>query len=313
MVKSIFAVFCGMGIILSGFGQGNPVIRNKFTTDPSAMVYHDTVFLYTGHDEADPGEQQYVMHDWLCFYSTDMVRWNELSSPLRATDFKWAVDNAWASQVIERNGKFYWYVAVKHRTIPGAAIAVAVADHPQGPFHDARGSALISNDMTPALKSDMDDIDPTVLIDDDGQAYLFWGHGQCYYAKLKKNMTELEGPIQNVSVPNFTEGSYISKRNGWYYLSYAYGYPEKIGYAMSQNINGPWDYKGIIAEVAGNSITNSPAIIDFKGKSYFIYHNGSLPGGGSYHRSVCVDYLYYNPDNTIKKVEMTSEGVSAAQ
>jgi beta-xylosidase len=313
MVKVIFAVFCGMGFVLSGFGQGNPIIKNQFTTDPAAIVFHDTVYLYTGHDEAAAGEQQYVMHDWLGFYSTDMVRWTELGSTLRATDFKWAAGNAWASQVIQRNGKFYWYVAVKHRTIPGAAIGVAVADRPEGPFRDARGSALISNDMTTTLKSDKDDIDPTVLVDDDGQAYIFWGHGQCYYARLKSNMTELDGSIHLLSLPEFSEGSFISRRNGWYYLLYAYGYPEKIGYAMSRNINGPWDFKGIIAEIAGNSITSSPAILDFKGKSYFIYHNGALPGGGSYHRSVCIDYLIYNPDHTIKKIEMTSEGVRTAQ
>jgi beta-xylosidase len=323
MVKSILTIICGTLITFPGFCQQvmekdaqnnrNPIIADKYSTDPSAIVYHDTVFLYTGHDEAAAGEQKYVMHDWLSFYSTDMVRWTELKPTLRATDFKWAADNAWASQVIERDGKFYWYVAVKHKTIPGSSIGVAVSDRPDGPFRDARGSALITNDMTTTIQSDMDDIDPTILIDDDGQAYIFWGHGLCYYAKLKKNMIELDGPIHIVPLPHFTEGSYIHKRNGWYYLSYAYGYPEKIGYAMSRNINGPWEFKGILNEIAGNCITNSPAILEFKGKSYFIYHNGALPGGGSYRRSVCIDYLSYNPDNTIQRVVMTSEGVSPAE
>jgi beta-xylosidase len=288
---------------------GNPIIRGVCTADPAAIVFHDTVYLYTGHDEAAAGVQNYIMHDWLCFSSVDMVHWVKHKTPLRAKDFSWVKDGAWASQVVERNGKFYWYVAVEHKSIPGRAIGVAVADNPAGPYKDARGSALITNDMTTFIRSEKDDIDPTVLIDDNGQAYIFWGNGQCYYAKLKSNMVELDGSIRTVRLPDFMEGAWISKRNGWYYLSYAYGFPEKVGYAMSRSIDGPWEFKGILNEIAGNCLTNSPALIVYKGKSYFIYHNGSLPDGGSYRRSVCIDYLYYNPDGTMKRIIMTSEGV----
>lgn len=313
MVNIVKLFMAGILITAVGYGQtGNPIIKDKFTTDPAAIVYKDSVYLYTGHDEAPVGVDKYVMHNWLCYSSTDMLHWTEHPSPLSAKDFSWADDGAWASQVVERNHKFYWYVALKHKTIPGCAIGVAVADNPAGPFRDARGSALISNDMTTLIKSDKDDIDPTVLIDDDGQAYLFWGNKLCYYAKLKENMIELDGPIRTVTLPDFTEGSFLTKRNGRYYLLYAYGYPEKIGYAMSDSIDGPWIFKGIINEIAGNCATNSPALLDFKGKSYFIYHNGSLPEGGSYRRSVCIDYLYYNTDGTIKRVVMSSEGVKPA-
>jgi beta-xylosidase len=312
MVKLLSPAAAFLLMVATAYAQ-NPIIKGIYTTDPSAIVYHDTVYLYTGHDEAPLGVENYVMHNWLCFSSADMVHWQEHPIPLSATDFKWAIDCAYASQVVERDGKFYWYAAVKHKYIPGCAIGVAVADNPAGPFHDARGSALISKDMTRDTKSDKDDIDPTVLIDDDGQAYLFWGNSQCYYARLKKNMIELDGPIHTVQLPGFTEGSWISKRNGWYYLSYAYQYPEKVAYAISRDINGPWQFKGILNEIAGNSVTNSPAIIDFKGQSYFIYHNGAMPNGGSYRRSVCIDYLYYNPDGTMKRVVMTSEGVGSAK
>ena len=291
--------------------NGNPIIRHEFTADPAAMVYKGKVYLYTGHDEAPTGHNGYVMHNWLCFSSADMVNWTEHSIPMAVKDFTWAKDDAWASQVIERNGKFYWYVAVEHATIPGKSIGVAVSDSPTGPFKDARGSALVTNDMTNVAKHAWDDIDPTVMIDDDGQAYLFWGNGVCYYAKLKKNMIELDGPIHSIVLPHYTEAPWINKHNGWYYLSYAYEFPEKIAYAMSRSINGPWEYKGIINELAGNSNTNHQAIIDFKGKTYFIYHNGALAAdAGSFHRSVCIDYLYYNKDGTIKRVVMTSEGVS---
>ncbi|HEU4903651.1 MAG TPA: glycoside hydrolase family 43 protein [Flavisolibacter sp.] len=293
---------------------GNPIIQNKYTADPAAFVHKGTVYLYTGHDEAPPRQERYIMQEWLVFSSTDMKTWTEHPSPLNVKEFKWAKADAWASQVIERAGKFYWYVAVEHGTIPGKSIGVAVADSPLGPFKDARGSALITNDMTKATNISWDDIDPTVMIDDDGQAYLFWGNTKCYYAKLKENMIELDGPINTIDLPHFTEAPWIHKRKGWYYLSYAYQFPEKIAYAMSRSINGPWEFKGILNEVAGNSNTNHQSIIDFKGKSYFIYHNGSLPlDGSSFHRSVCVDYLYYNKDGSMKRVVMTTEGVGAPE
>jgi beta-xylosidase len=167
--------------------------------------------------------------------------------------------------------------------------------------------------MTTATSINWDDIDPTLIIEEDGQAYLIWGNTKCYYAKLKENMIELDGPIQLIDLPKFTEAPWIHKRNGWYYLSYAFQFPEKIAYAMSRSINGPWEYKGIINELAGNSNTNHQSIIEFKGRWYFIYHNGALADPGSFHRSVCIEYLYYNSDGTIKKVVMTSEGVSVGK
>ena len=290
--------------------DGNPVIRHKFTADPAAIVHNGKVFLYTGHDQAPLREQRYVMNEWLCFSSSDLKTWTEHPSPLNVKSFSWAKADAWASQVIEKDGKFYWFVSVEHATINGKAIGVAVADNPAGPFKDARGSAIITNDMTTRSKITWDDIDPSVFIDDDGQAYLFWGNTTLHYAKLKSNMIELDGPIQQIDVPKFTEAPWIHKKNGWYYLTYSLEFPEKTVYAMSKNINGPWEYKGIINELAGNSNTNHHSIITFKGKDYFIYHNGALAAdAGSFHRSVCIDRLWYNKDGTIKRIVMTSEGV----
>ncbi|MEZ2339266.1 glycoside hydrolase family 43 protein [Mucilaginibacter sp. RCC_168] len=288
----------------------NPIIRHKFTADPTVLVHNDIVYLYTGHDEPPEGIDDYVMNDWLCFSSADMVNWLEHPVPLKAKDFAWASGDAYASKVISRNGKFYWYAAVTHVTIEGKAIGVAVADHPSGPFYDALGNALITQNMIPPTDNNKANMDPTVLIDDDGQAYLFWGSITCYYVKLKKNMIELDGPIQTFLLPKFMEGAHLHKKNQWYYFSYGYGSPEKVAYARSWNINGPWEFKGILSEIAGNCETKRPAIIDFKGKTYFFYHNGALPGGGSHRRSVCIDYLYYNADDTIKRIIMTSEGVA---
>lgn len=246
--------------------EGNPIIRYKYTADPAAMVNNGKLYLYTGHDVCPPNQERYVMNDWLVFSTEDMKTWTEHSVPLRITDFAWAKGDAWASQVVERNGKFYWYVAVTHGTITGKAIGVAVSDSPVGPFKDAKGSAIITNDLTTRYtKISWDDIDPTVMIDNVGLAYLYWGNTQCYYVKLKENMIDTIGPIVAVTnLPRYTEASWLHKYKDWYYLSYASEFPEKIVYAMSKKITGPWEYKGIVNELAGNCNTNHQAIVEFK-------------------------------------------------
>lgn len=304
-----------MSAVLSFTAQAdNPIITDVLTADPAALVHDDTVYLYTGHDEAEDNKGFYRMNKWLVFSSTDMVNWEKHGSPLAVDDFKWAKSDAWAGHVVENDGKFYFYTTVRHDdSKPGFAIGVAVSDSPTGPFKDALGKALISNDMTTDTDIDWDDLDPAVFIDDDDQAYLFWGNTKPRWAKLKDNMVELDGPTHTLDLPDFTEALYVHKRGDWYYLSYAMGFPEKTAYAMSRSIEGPWEYKGILNELAGNSNTNHQSIIDYKGNSYFIYHNGGTPKGGSFRRSVCIDDLHYNPDGTIQRVVMTSEGVDPVE
>ncbi len=311
LLKIVVIIIAFSAICASVSMAANPIITDKYTADPAALVYDNTVYLYAGHDQCPSSRNRYEMHEWLVYSSKDMINWQEHPVPLKPADLPWAADDAWAAQVIEKDGKFYWYVTASHKTIHGKAIGVAVADSPLGPFKDARGTALITNDMTTDTKISWDDIDPTVWIDDDGQAYLFWGNTKCRWVKLKDNMIEMDGEIHTIdSLPNYTEAPWISKKGDWYYLSYAYEFPEKTAYAMSKSITGPWEYKGILNEVAGNSNTNHQSIIEFKGKDYFIYHNGSIPTAGcSFRRSVCIDYLYYNPDGTMKRVIMTSEGI----
>lgn len=292
----------------------NPIFTDVFTADPAAMVHGGKVYLYAGHDEANDNTKFFEMHDWLVYSSDDMVNWEAHGPRLHVKDFKWAKGDAWASQIIEKNGKFYWYITARHNdTKPGFAIGVAVGDSPLGPFKDALGKALITNDMTTDTPNDWDDIDPSVFIDNDGQAYLFWGNSKPRYAKLKPNMIELDGPIVPIAgLPEFTEAIWVHKYKDNYYLSYAIGFPEKLGYAMSKSITGPWEYKGILNEVAGNTPTNHQAIIEFNNKHYFIYHTGAgRPDGGQYRRSVSIEELFYNADGTIKRIHMTSEGVTA--
>ena len=153
----------------------NPLFTHLYTADPAALVHEGKFYIYAGQDTGDGG--WYNMPNWVVFSSDDMKTWSQHPVPLKIADFSWAKDNSsWASQVIERNGKFYWYMCGEHASIPGKAIGVAVSDSPTGPFVDARGTALVTNNMTTNWTGiSWDDIDPTVWIDDDGQAYMFWG------------------------------------------------------------------------------------------------------------------------------------------
>lgn len=317
----LLSVIALLVAINSSFGQndsihkfisnGNPIITHKYTADPAALVKGDTLWLYTGQDVAG-GQTRYIMRDWCVFSTTDMKNWEEHPVPLTIKDFDWAAKNggkAWAGHTIERNGKYYWYISTEK---PG--IGVAVSDKPEGPFKDAINKPLVTLADCFDSKHGWACIDPAVFIDDDGQAWMFWGNRECYYVKLKENMVETEGEIKRMQFDGFefTEAPWIHKRKGKYYLTYATGFPEKIAYAMADRIEGPYQYKGILNEIAGNSNTNHQSIVQFKGQWYFIYHNGSIQTDGtSFSRSVCIDKLEYNRDGTLKRVVMTTEGVPA--
>lgn len=287
--------------------NGNPVIRHKFTADPTAIVHDDVVYLYTGHDEAAPGAHDYIMNEWLCFSSQDLTTWTEHSVPLRALDFAWSSGQVYASKVLEHDGAFYWFVSVADAA-GDSAIAVASSTSPSGPFRDLLGHPLITRADLPASNNATSNLDPTVIVDR-GTAHLVWGDQRCYSVPLSDDLSCLAGPITTIDLPEFQEGAHLHHRDGWYYLSYGYGMPERVAYAMSRRPDGPWTFTGLLNEVAGNCETNRPCTLEFGDDWYFLYHNGALPGGDSHHRSVCLDRLHYNPDGTIQPVTMTSAGV----
>lgn len=300
------------------YNYRNPVIQTNYTSDPAPMVYNDRVYLYTGHDE--DGSTWFTMNEWRCYSSADMVNWTDHGSPLSYTDFEWARGDAWAGQCIERNDKFYFYVPINQKGA-GMAVGVAVSDSPTGPFKDPLGHLLV--------QTGTGDIDPTVYIDDDGQAYLYWGNPYLWYVKLNEDMISYDEEVGIVQVPLTEEGfgkregddpkrptlyeeaPWFYKRNGIYYMVYAAsGIPENIAYSTSPSPTGPWTFGGIIMPTQGSSFTNHPGLCDFRGRSYFFYHNGALPGGGGFTRSVCIEEFTYNPDGSFPELNMTTEGVS---
>ena len=292
----------------------NPIVQTAYTADPAPLVYNDKLYLYTSHDEDD--STWFTMNDWKLYSTDDMVNWTEHPTPLSFKTFEWARGDAWAAQCIERDGKFYMYVPVSDRK-GESAIGVAVADSPYGPFYDPLG--------TPLVQADFGNIDPTVFIDDDGQAYLYWGNPNCFYVKLNKDMISYEGEIHAVPMKPesfgrregnpkratlYEEAPWLYKRKGAYYLFYAGGpIPEHLAYATSDSPEGPWKYGGTVMAKEGGSFTNHPGIVDFRGKTYLFYHDASLPGGSGFTRSVCVREMDFGRDGKVNPVKMVKEGV----
>lgn len=287
---------------------GNPVVKDIFTADPAVLVDKGRIYLYTGHDESTEKDSTYVMHEWRVYSSCDMQHWTDHGSPLNLSAFAWAKKDAFAADVTKRDGKYYMYAPVQHKTVPGFAIGVAVSDKPTGPFVDARGSALVTNDMTKETPISWDDIDPAVFIDDNDQAWLYWGNTVLKYAKLKRNMIELDGAIQTAGMDNFTEAPYLHKHGGTYYLSYSRNFPEDTAYMTGPSATGPWTYRGVIMEKNKHTKTIHQAIVDFNGKSYIFYHNTALPRGGEDRRSVAVEEFRYAADGTIPFIAQTADG-----
>ena len=311
-----------LSITVSTMAQ-NPIVQTCYTTDPAPVVFGDRLYVYTGHDE-DKADF-FWMQEWRVYSTDDMVNWTDHGSPLALESFTWADDRAWAAQLIERNGKYYWYICAHSKISGGMAIGVAVGPTPTGPFKDAIGKPLYEDGK-------WDHIDPSVFIDDDGQAYICWGNPQIYFAKLNEDMISIDGEVkileqtpESFGAPNpqkrvkgakykdtYVEGPWIYKRNSKYYLLYAAGgVPEHIAYSMSDSPMGPWKYMGNIMPLQNTgSFTNHCGVTDYKGNSYFFYHTGHLPGGGGFGRSAAVEQFTYNEDGTFPIINATNEGVA---
>lgn len=311
-------LFAGLASSNSALLAGNPILTDVFTADPAPLVDGDTVYLYTTHDEAPP-RQWLVMNDWLCYSSKDMKTWTPHGPVASKDTFEWGTHDAWAAQTIKKDGKYWLYVTLCGKgQYSGRAIGVAVSDKPEGPFKDAIGKPLVWDSMTPGPVG-WDDMDPSVFIDDDGTPWLAWGHTMLYLAKLKPNMIELDGEIRMMRLPNYTEGPWLFKKDGTYYMIYVShilnGFHEMASYATAKTLDGPWTPHGIMCRDTKNSDCIHPGVAEFKGNWYFFYLNGALTlangeKGDAQHRSVCMDYMYFNPDGTIQMIEQTDEAAT---
>ncbi len=332
-------------IVVEKSEKGNPIGgfdasgNRVYGGDPAALVVGDTVYLYTGHDTSTG--DNYVIPEWQCYSSKDMVNWTYEGVVLKCKDIAWADKNsAWAGQVAmhydETTGKdkYYFYYCSWDSTAKGKqSIGVAVAESPTGPFTDI-GQSLVKGTFTEGSASDWSDIDPTIWIENDANGvehrYLAWGNGNYYICELNEDMIsvkDLDGNgtieygkdvLEKKAPKSFTEAPWIYRQKdekgnytGPYYLFYAYGWREEMAYATTDDlINGEWQFGDIIMEPTATSNTNHMSVIDFNGKTYYIYHNGSLTGGSGYRRVACVSELIFGENGKVEYITETSTGIS---
>lgn len=323
MNKKIFSAAFGILTTACCMAQ-NPAISAVYTPDPAPYVHGDKVYLFVDHDEDDA--TYFLMKDWLVFSTEDMVNWTYLGAQVNTATFPWAKqgDRAWAAQAVERNGKWYWYLCCN--TADGKdALCVAVADRPEGPWHDAIGGPLATG---------FGFIDPTIFIDDDGTPYLFWGNKGFWYGQLNEDMISFKNGYKEVpgytdpksfgdlqskmdwsigkerQMTQYEEGPWVTKRNGTYYAVYpAGGVPEYMAYSTAPSIHGPWTFRGRIMDEAVNSFTIHGGNISFKGHDYMFYHNGILPNGTGFRRSTAIEEFKFNDDGSIPFIPFTKEGI----
>jgi len=316
-----------MSVPLVSMAQ-NPIIRDQFTADPTARVFNNKVYLYPSHDIMPPAGQRqdwFCMEDYHVFSSENLTDWTDHGVIVTQNKVPWVKPNSysmWAPDCVYKDGKYYFYFPSNPASGMGFGIGVAVADSPEGPFIPE-----------PEPIKGINGIDPCVLLASDGNAYIFWGAGRC--AKLKPNMKELadDTPTEKVKwgdrefemkgvnclkgLPSRqAEGPFAFEYNGNYYLTYPYvrNNTEVLGYAMSKNPMGPYEYKGLImAEHENGCWTNHHSIINYKGQWYLFYHQNAFSPKDDKRRSVQIDRLYFNPDGTIQEVKKTMRGVGINQ
>jgi hypothetical protein len=309
--KSKMNLFCRYSLILSAFflvgiHRGvaqNPLILDQFTADPTARVFEGKIYVYPSHDIlAGPGKGRagwFVMEDYHVFSSENLTDWTDHGVILTQTQVPWLGRESfdmWAPDCVFKNGKYYFYYPT------GGRIGVAIADKPNGPFKpEEKPIAGVRG------------IDPGVLIDKDGSAYLFWSG--ISMAKLKDNMVELDSQpqqVQNLPRPGLIEGPFPFERNGIYYLTYPHvqNKTERLEYSIARSPMGPYEWKGVIMdESASGCWTNHHSIVEYKGQWYLFYHDKDLSPDFDKNRAIRADYLSFNADGTIQKVIPTLRGV----
>jgi hypothetical protein len=289
----------------------NPLIMDQFTADPTARVFEGKIYVYPSHDIKAPPQYKgrpdwFVMEDYHVFSSENLTDWKDHGVILTQTGVKWTNPTAyamWAPDCVFRDGKYYFYFPAIAKS-GGMRIGVAVADKPYGPFKPM-----------PTPIEGVRGIDPGVLIDKDGSAYLYYAMNGIFVARLKPNMVEIEGEpkaVANLPTKGLLEGPFAFERNGIYYLTYPHVEKkiERLEYAMGTSATGPFKQAGVILdESASGCWTVHHSIVEYKGQWYLFYHDRDLSPSFDKHRSIRADKLFFNSDGTIRKVVPTLRGV----
>ncbi len=285
----------------------NPIVpAGMYIADPSAHVWKDgKLYVYGSLDEST---EYYCSWRHHVMSTTDMVHWeieeNVFASKGENDQVPYNDALLFAPDVMYKDGTYYMYYCQPNKDAEG----VATSKSPLGPFTDGKKMNVAG----------IEEIDPCVFMDDDGQAYYIWGQFEAKIAKLKPYMTEIDTTTLVTNLVNekehfFHEGGYMVKRNGIYYFIYAHSgranMPTSIGYSMSNSPMGPFKYGGVIVDndhCDPGNWNNHGSIVEFKGQWYVFYHRATH--NSNMMRKACVEPIFFNDDGTIDEVEMTTQG-----
>lgn len=309
--------FLTLGLTVSAVSllAQNPIIHDQYTADPTARVFNGRMYLYPSHDIDSPVDE---LKDWFCmedyhvFSSDNLVDWTDHGVILTQNKIPWVKPDSyamWAPDCVEKDGRYYFFFPASPKDMErGFGIGVAVAEKPEGPFMP----------MPRPLKGVMG-IDPCVLVDDDGQCYLYWSGMGLSVAKLKDNMMELDSEPKRIEgLPEgFKEGPFAFKRDGRYYLTFPWVREkegtETLAYAMADNPYGPFEFKGLIMDESPTGCwTNHHSLVEKDGQWYLFYHHNDYSPDMDKRRSARIDKVSFNADGTINKVSPTLRGVGTS-
>ncbi|TCP37322.1 family 43 glycosylhydrolase [Sphingomonas sp. BK235] len=295
---------------------GNPILADGryYSTDPAPIVDGDTLWILAGRDEAPDGVNDFIMNEWQLLSTRDPAagRWRHHPAIARPEAmFAWADHGrAYGGEIVKgADGRFYFYAPVIEQDSDARdrfAIGVAVAERITGPWRDAHPAGPIVSQRRP-VANDIQNIDPTVLIDDDARVYLYWGtFGQLRGVELASDMITPKGPIVAVrTLTGFFEAPWLMKRRGTYYMLYAANnagpgssctpavYHACIAYGTAPSPLGPWTWRGTVLRPVSSTTSHAGAVA-FKGQWYLTYHTADAVGGGHFRRSVAIDRLAWD-------------------
>jgi beta-xylosidase len=284
--------------------SGNPVLPGWYA-DPELHWFEGRFWIYPT-TSAKYDEQTYFE----AWSATDLAEWQHEGTILSFADVPWSTNRAaWAPSMAFKNGRYHFYFSAGD----GAGLGVAVSDCPQGPFVDALGHPLVIEYHHGAQP-----IDAHCFLDDDGQAYLYWGGwSHAVVARLSDDMLSLAEPPREVTPEGYVEGSFMLRRAGRYYFMWSegsWGDPTYgVAYAMSDSPYGPFHREGVVLRsdhsLATSAGHHSVLRLPDEDRYVIAYHRRPLGETDRDHRVTCLDWMEFEEDGRIKPVVMTHEGV----
>jgi GH43 family beta-xylosidase len=312
-----------------------PLVSHIYTADPSAHVFNGRIYIYPSHDTAtgtpenDNGDHFNMMDYHILSMDAVGGKVTDHGVALHIKDIPWAGRQLWAPDAAFANGTYYLYFPVKDKQ-DVFRIGVATSKAPEGPFTAEKEPIKGSYSIDPCVFKDDDGSYYLYFGGIWGGQLQRWNNNKYdsagklrqadelailpRVAKLSADMKSFAGPVKEIKVVDsagklykekdsdrrFFEAAWVHKYNGKYYFSYSTGDTHNIVYAIGDNPNGPFTYKGVLLSPV-EGWTNHHSIIEKDGKWFLFYHDIQL-SGKTHLRNVKVTELKYNADGTIATI-----------